>query len=357
VKYGLVVLVGVIAGCFPQPPHEKIIVPAPHSLQPRPLEVGQWATYIEREDGREVGRLYLRAIESAGCGMWVRARVTNGDDWRTWSLCVGHDGTLTRAMLVDGDLHTLDVANLGEHRVEVEALLSRIVPRVGAGLYMREDLVVDAGSFLQTLRVRYDGATTWLHPSVPFGGAVQITDGHGREDVLYETGNTGDDYPRDLERATARSRHEGTYELGAAFGWFSGTNRRPSEGTAGFMLNATLPTSRHFDLLLHASSLDGSELHNGWVGLGARWSPLRRDRGFATNQVFVQATADYVQLDDDHNTLGRGGGLSIGAGYSFPSRHDWALTFNVDQHLAYLNAGHGFTQSFSAGFAIQLAFP
>jgi len=364
-KYGLVVLVGVSA-CVPHPPHEPIVAVAPDVLRSQPLQVGQRATYVERDHGREVGRLYLAAFAVAECGTWVRAHVTNGRDWHTWMLCVRDDGTaprqqLARAMLDDGEMHRIDVANLGEHRAEIETLLSRIVPPALGGRYAREDVTVDAGRFRKTLRVDNAGASTWLHPAVPFGGVVKIVDGRGREDALYDLGYPGEHVEQDLVRAAERSRHEGTYEIGYAYGWFSGTTRRSSGDGSGLFVSATWPASQHIDLLLHATALDSSDLDLGGVGLGARWSPLRRDRGFATNQVFLQATLGYAQLDDTsgaaRNTLGRGGELAVGAGYSWMSRHDWTLTINLDHHLAYLNAGHGVTQSVSIGAGLQLAFP
>jgi hypothetical protein len=362
VKYGLVVLVGVIAGCAPHTPHRVTLAGPPRVLRSMSLEVGQRATYIERDHSREIGRLYLSAIAVARCGTWVRAYTTNNRDARTWILCVRDDGTapqdqLARAMVDDGTPRTVDVANLGAYRGEVEALLSRIVPPALAGSYRREDVTVDAGWFKQTLRVDHAGATTWLHPRVPFGGAVKIADGHGREDVLYEVGDAGDDVERDFLRAHALAR-EGSFTLLGSYGWFSGTSRRPSGGALGTSGIAAFPVSRHLDVVLRTAALiPSADLSMLNFGAGARWSPFRIETGFASNQLFLQATLDYAALGDSNTTLGRGIGLSTAAGVSMWSRHDWTVTAELDHDLAYLNARHGLTQSVSLGLGLQLAFP
>jgi hypothetical protein len=328
VKYlGVVVL---LAGCFasstPPPQHARSIVPPPQVLRPLPLKPGQWARYEERDAHGVIGEARFDAVATTFCGTWVRAAL--GDRRgarRTWLLCVrGTGGTprehITRALVDDGDVREIDPAR--ECGRELDALATRIVAPDLLRAYERDEVTVPAGTFEDALRTQDSAGATWLHPLVPFSGAVKITGRDGREDVLVEFGDTAVDVPKRFVTAE-RALHRHRPFVAGGLGFSRNPDQLDVTGNGTSKLGALgLHITRALDVVAVASS----EEQVFTAGGGVRWSALRWAPSIGlTFDFYVQGVAGYAE-----SGTSRGVGATASAGWLTGRGGDWGLAVQAD---------------------------
>lgn len=329
------------------------VIGQPERLVAKPLEVGQWVRYRERVGSTDVGTVMLMAVDRAACGMQFLA-VLEGSQTQQWMFCVDDDHHLVKAAL-DGKLVVLR-----DHAVELDALLTRVLPPQFAGTFTREDITVPAGYFQGTQRK--DGATTtWLHPEVPLGAVVRVKAGD-REDVLVEYGTSGARTAR--ARLVKRNRPDPFY-VDFAFGWggLSGVGAGQSGRLDLFGATEGIVLSRSVDAMIsfgdgRSNDADPTlETHTLTLTGGPRIWPFREKlgahRAFDPASLFVQATVGYARITT-MDAVGNGVAVSPAIGWQLQRMRDWATTLTVFDAAALYNGNVGFRNEVGVTAAIEL---
>jgi hypothetical protein len=354
VQYSLVACV-VLAGCFsstaPKPQHPTEVIPAPKVLRPLPLKAGQWARYRERDAHGDLGEARFVAVATSFCGTWVRVELSDRRRTRTWLVCVRDAGStprahITRALLDDGsgDPREVDPANAAE----LDALATRIVAPDLAAAFERDDVTVPAGTFEEASRAQDGASTTWLHPLVPFSGAVKVADRDGREDVLEDFGDTAVDVP-DQFRAGAHAKHRRLPFVAAGLGYSVGSGKDDVIERGSRLATIGWHVTGQLDVVAMAAAISShrstpattisDDVRVDAIGGGVRWCPLRRapNEGIAL-EPYVQAVVGYSETPAAIRGTDYGPAAIATAGWLAGRSGDWGVAAQVDLLAAGYNS-------------------
>jgi hypothetical protein len=329
-------------------------VAAPAVLHARDLEVGQWAHYEERGPTGKLGELWLAAIGRAECGTWVAAELEGHGGGRRWILCVDEDQAgyrVTRALVDsgDGNAHPIDLEHPGLYGDELAVLRSRVFPPALTGTFGREDVDVPAGHFSATLLATNGAHQTWLHPRVPFGGAVKLADGSGRSDILTDFGNVGDEVEREfLARRSRGPGIAGFVEGAGGTDWYAGTAHVAAGESYAWRLTAGFRRAQFAVLLSAVGAGDDHVSASSWA-LGVRWyTPI--------HGLYVQALGGHGTHEIGGTTMADAATFTSGLGWHLLKLNNLAIGVEVDHQLEWVNGGQELTQGVSAAAVMHLDF-
>lgn len=183
-----------------QHPDRSETVAAPTELTPQPWTVGQWALYkVTDQYGSGYERLSVVAEDE--CGIWVETvRLTYTQKSVTkvcyermpWDqdpdVAVAQAIDLVQVMITKNDDNEPQVIDFrSEQGASMKMLMGSMVKSMYFEWWLdvdrpRETIVVPAGSFEDTIRVKVTvslgfisvKSTGWAHPAVPVNGSVKV---------------------------------------------------------------------------------------------------------------------------------------------------------------------------------------
>jgi len=384
-------------------------VAAPAALEPKPWKVGQWALYKRAgkyvTDGFE-GYEKISVIAEDSCGVWIVDESHGYVDRHRWTFCLRRPDAATEAHTDPVDLVQVaiwesnggppDIVDLrfGQNSKESREILlpvaAQLLPRHWSdpASLPREDIDVPAGHFLQALRMTVTrngttpGADTrWAHPDVPFDATIRRLTSDGRDYVLLAYGDNGEGgvVPKLATVTAAKLAPAPTpanyVRIGFGYGWLSGHSTEQSSEADSLSMMFGFRVSPKVDVVVETGGLvgatyspDPTRSQSTYIALlGARWAPFRqpyvqiRPQPRGASALYVQADIGYTELLRDTingtDTAARGLVLGAGVGWLGINAHDWAMGFELEDHVSFLNRSEGVRNSVGLLALWQLYLP
>lgn len=365
-------------------------VAAPASLDGKPWRVGQWALY--RTGGAVPGYERIAVVAIDACGMWILDDQDRYQGSRRYLMCFAPgrgNAPVDRLRIAilrfgTGAPRVFDFRDGGHvaGRLAFAPLVDRLAPPRGIAVSVspRDDIVVNAGSFAQAVRLTEGGITRWIHPAVPLGGIVRSRSAHGFESVLLAYGERGGEQPsaiavlaREVARAEAPPRLPGMY-ASFAFGMGQLTGHggeatsaaTPLTVTPGATLTRTLDViSEVADIGDAAYTPDPTRSQSALtVLLGTRWWPFRppwlrtRRLWHPAEGLWLQADAGYAALfrssEASSTTVARGLGLGAAVGWQYDQLRGFSLGIAFEDQVLVLDHGEGVRHALAGLFDLKL---